>query len=569
MKIQHLAVIFIIIILPISMVISYYVNVQIDTIAKQELYDAKLVTATYDSIRSFQLNTINNKYSSVSDSKIRDIEAGITSFFNSLGTELGATGYSREDLTTFIPAIVYTMYDGYYTYGKYYDPGIDDYKIGLKPYVYYSCKYKNNQSEFVVNYTLDNTISIYGNVGGENGAWTGALIKIGYVTDIVTDTYSYETTTHKTESREICMGLTYDGVKIKPEILEEKFYDINNNSIGIYEYTMYNNQKIYLDKKIEDDGTVKIIGYFINNKNKKQYINDAERIAFLKALTNDEGHLQSNSACQYFYDAYKFSSWIADNDIDKISQKDAIDETIEENDKQIKDFDINTEKDEIFNVTGEDPMLESSTFNQNRISVIKRTIKSNLVAEMANYNKNSGYEYAMPELTYEDWDKIVNNMSVTVFMQGMPLGMKFYNNYCVISNDKNKEVVTDDSIYIIDSNEEVHYPGCKDLVDNKCEAVIGYRNIDFERQTVVDSSNMDVYYYPHDNQKCYSCMVNADVTYDLEDIIKGKIHKIVDGEKMEKEEDILSPTLRKVYLTALAREKYDLYRTNGYFGAPT
>ena len=120
MKIQHLAIIFIIIILPISMVISYYVNAQIKTIQQQELYDSKLVTATYDSVRSFQLNTINNMYSSVSDSKIRDIEAGISSFFNSLGTELGATGYNREDLSSFIPAILYTMYDGYYIYGITY-----------------------------------------------------------------------------------------------------------------------------------------------------------------------------------------------------------------------------------------------------------------------------------------------------------------------------------------------------------------------------------------------------------------------------------------------------------------
>lgn len=60
-------------------------------------------------------------------------------------------------------------------------------------------------------------------------------------------------------------------------------------------------------------------------------------------------------------------------------------------------------------------------------------------------------------------------------------------------------------------------------------------------------------------------------TYDIDDLIAGEIkeydnntdtyvrntaatNNIINGNK-----------LRKVYLTALAREKYDLYRTNAYF----
>ena len=75
----------------------------------QTSYTRKLQTATADAIKSFQLNTINNKYSTVSDSKIRDIEASISSFYNSLGTELGASGYTAEELQSFIPAMVYMM----------------------------------------------------------------------------------------------------------------------------------------------------------------------------------------------------------------------------------------------------------------------------------------------------------------------------------------------------------------------------------------------------------------------------------------------------------------------------
>ena len=119
MKLQHLAIVFVIIILPISMVISQYIQTQIDTISLQTQYNNKLQTATHDAIKAFQLNTLNNKYSTLSDSKIRDIEASISTFYNSLGTELGASGYDQESLQQFIPAIVYTMYDGYYIYSPY------------------------------------------------------------------------------------------------------------------------------------------------------------------------------------------------------------------------------------------------------------------------------------------------------------------------------------------------------------------------------------------------------------------------------------------------------------------
>ena len=86
MKLQHIAIIFVIIILPISLVLGEYIASQIDTIYLQTMYSQKLQDATYDAIKAFQLNTVNNKYSSVSDSKIRDIEASISTFYNSLGT---------------------------------------------------------------------------------------------------------------------------------------------------------------------------------------------------------------------------------------------------------------------------------------------------------------------------------------------------------------------------------------------------------------------------------------------------------------------------------------------------
>lgn len=212
MKLQHLAIIFVIIILPISMVISSYIETQIDTILLQRQYNLRLQTATYDAIKAFQLNTLNNKYSTISDSKIRDIEASISTFYNSLGTELGASGYEKEELMQFIPAIVYTMYDGYYIYGKYYNYNEEEYQHGLRPYIYYSCRYVKGNNDFVVDYTLDNNITIYGKVNGQYITKSGSLIN----PDLV-----------EIKSDEL---IIYDKeINIQPEILKEQLIILNSN----------------------------------------------------------------------------------------------------------------------------------------------------------------------------------------------------------------------------------------------------------------------------------------------------------------------------------------------------
>src|SRR5699024_4341221 len=97
MKLQHLAIIFVIIIVLISMVMASYIQNQIDAIQMQTAYDNGLINATYDAVKAFQINTTNNKYSSISDSKIRDIEASINTFYNSLLTSTSEYALSAED----------------------------------------------------------------------------------------------------------------------------------------------------------------------------------------------------------------------------------------------------------------------------------------------------------------------------------------------------------------------------------------------------------------------------------------------------------------------------------------
>ena len=95
---------------------------------------------------------------------------------------MGASGYDQDTLKEYIPAMLYTMYDGYYIYGKYFNYTINQYQYGLKPYIYYSCRYiYGNNNDFVVNYTLDNSITIYGKVNGKYVTDSGYVINTNLV----------------------------------------------------------------------------------------------------------------------------------------------------------------------------------------------------------------------------------------------------------------------------------------------------------------------------------------------------------------------------------------------------
>lgn len=572
MKLQHLAIIFIIIILPISLVIGEYIQTQIDTIYLQTQYSKKLQDATHDAIKAFQLNTVNNKYSSISDSKIRDIEASVATFYNSLGTSMGASGYDQDTLKEYIPAMLYTMYDGYYIYGKYFNYKLGEngeYQYGLKPYIYYSCRYiYGNNYDFVVNYTLDNSITIYGKINGKYVTDSGYVINpslVGNVESIV----SYVKGAYK---KDYPTKITYDGVTIEKEILKEQLIVIAENGVAIeptkYEYVRYNNQKIY-----KENGENR---YFYYKNNKKEYLSDEGKVLrddevtelrYVQTMT-ENGHLYSNSAVEYYASAKAFSERLKEYGITKIKQENAVDN----NGNKITDFATNIENTNIFDFNkNNDPLLEGSSFNEHRMSVIRKSIETNLSTAIANYNAGSSsmYEFQMPIFTDSDWDKILNNISLSVFMQGIPMKAKYFNSYCIVTNNKNEEVVTQNSIYILSERNnitEVHLPGCTELIDNNDYKIIGaYNAIDFERQTVVISQGDERYYYPQYASKCYNCIVNAAQTYDINGIISNNLQKFdVKSNQYQKYNKDIS-LLRKTYLTALARERYDLYRTNGYF----
>ena len=215
----------------------------------------------------------------------------------------------------------------------------------------------------------------------------------------------------------------------------------------------------------------------------------------------------------------------------------------------------------------------------------------------------------MPELTEGDWDNIENNICELVFLQGFPIGGKIYNNYCVVSNNANKETVSNDAIYILSKNNsgtiEYHKPGCKSLItglNNSTLSLAGaYSTIDFKRKSIsltgedvnalaqiLESNEVNInegkyaYFYPQPYEACYDCIVTASDAYSTDDIIAGKVIDKFGRDHDEYGEsyggiqdkngnnvniqNLNGVNLQKYYLTALARARYDLYLVNAYFG---
>ena len=135
MKLQGLSVFFCLIAVPIILVLTAYVQAQINTISMQLAYDTKLLDATHDAMVALEINTANENLSSVSDSLRSIVNASANTFINSLSTNMGMSSATKSALQPYIPAIVVTLYDGYYIYSPTRTPVICKDENGVAVYV--------------------------------------------------------------------------------------------------------------------------------------------------------------------------------------------------------------------------------------------------------------------------------------------------------------------------------------------------------------------------------------------------------------------------------------------------
>ena len=585
MRIQDLAIIFIIIILPISIILGAYTQMQISTISLQTEYDMKLTAATNDAIKAFQINTANSSTSDIANSKIRDIEASVSVFKSSIKSVFGMNGYSEDEMNEYIPALVYTMYDGFYIYSRFNnqnylyqtekdDNGNTSYVLnngekvpidqngenvlGLKPYISYSVKYNpSSDLDIVITYSLDNYISIKGMVktDGEKQYWD----KSGYLIDGI-------------KKDELSGKITYNGVEIDQNVvLSEDLPAIGSLEKGTYKYVRDNGTKYYLDANNE-----RVI-YFLNgNLMEIKPISGNIESSYDKYKDMIE---KGESAYKFYDEANEFTQSVK-NVLANLTNKDAQDFIINSNGETIQTT-VFSDEDEykIFDFNSDSSKPEknidcrSSNFNQHRLAVIKNKIRTNLAIAITNFNSAYNIEFQMPELTEEDWAKAMNNISLISFIQGIDIGGKTYNGYTIINNSESKEVVREENIYILGNDGFYHRIGDEYLITENnigenttggytyydtgkstAVATAGRLNLDFNKQTVYQTDGNIIYYYPLSRYfASYNSIVNQNY-WDQEYYKYNDIYAYVASSS--------NASLKKAFYIALGRERYGMYKSN-------
>lgn len=641
MKLQNMTVIFIIIMIPIILVVSYYIGLQINTITMQKNYTVKLQTAAKDSIQALEINTVewNSASSNLADSKRRDVLASINTFTTSLANNMGIGGAGKGRIQTYIPAIVYTMYDGYYIYSaslmkdqdtdkdgltqfekdtsgkdtgniKYNTEGTPSYQYILKPYSPYSARYANENGnvDVTVNYTLDNYIRVYGTVGGKYQTKEGYLV--------VCDNNAGVRVNKNGGS---ISGITYRGATIKPEALTEQVYTDEGVKEYQYIYDQYdnklywdgskyfsvdkNNKKVYLQNALpegdagfsitnrfrkisipmydnrEDEWTVQKVFQILNPGGGYKFYYENQSGAFVEftSVENIDGSDNKKlagvevekdkdfSAINYCVESYVFTKWVTKNlgsitvgDMqistgNSINSLKNITSAEQQYYGQYNNVDDSAKIFEISEDNNPDPENDTayaeSVLAQHKKDIIINTIEKNLSQATAQaQGMNPNYEYRLPQLSYDEWEQALSNISIIAFMQGMPIGLKYYNNYAIATSTLNKEFVDPDELYFAGKDDQYYH-------QRQCEQAtgsdyVGYRSIDYVAKSYEvgnGTTKSTRYYYPHANKdnnyaelECYYCLVNRS-TYKNNGRWNG---------------NLLYKNWSDSYYNALARERY-------------
>ena len=481
------------------------------------------------------MNAENSSTSDIVNSKIRDIEAAANVFFTTLANDFGMSGYNSEVLQNYVPALVFAMYDGFYIYSPF-ENTLDDETAqnlednpsaeyhageqitGLKPYIYYSCRYVRSGIDVVITYSLDNYITVQGTANGQYINDAGYLI-------------------NDVSVNEAAKTVTYRGVTIGEEGQLYEYVEDVEDDHNPYPYIKVNGAKYYYDGRTGD--------WF-------QLFN-GER------LPNQGPFATGNNdmAYRYYQEAAYFRERLESYGLTSLTPADAVDSdgqrltaVTDENNNIVYDF-VNSGNYNIFDYYTNGLSIEepNSNFNQHRMAIIRYSIESNLSIALANYNTHDGgkkYNFRMPKLAEEDWDNILDNVSMITFLQGLSIGGKVYNGYSVINNNANEEVVTENSIYITTTSDNYFHR----VTSTESEIISGTNlkgilSNDFAKKSYIDEAKETRYYLPKTQLGCYECYV-----LQTNNNAVDNIYEYLDDK----------PALATAYYTALGRERYSTYK---------
>lgn len=328
-----------------------------------------------------------------------------------------------------------------------------------------------------------------------------------------------------------------------------------------YEHSLKN--YVYYSEEIDNgiviryslDNYVVVSGNFKNNEGEEEY---QVKEGYLIDLTNSTGdgkkykgiYISGDDAINYYKEAYGFTKWFNTNIGNKVK-------------------DVNDKKYLYIN-SDNDPENENSLFVQHKREVIKTKMESVLNSYITAYSKRLGnYNYKMPKLSVEDWEKIYSNISMITFFQGKSIGLTKYNGYCVLNSTNHNEYVNPNLMYFIDGTDDTshyyHDIRCSEI--SSSTQLIGYKIGDFQKIKLKKALNVDgtpktdesgkqlyddngnetnsAYKYNHNALACYTC-INASL---------GASTSVYDYVKPNG--GTASDKIKTAYWNSLARERYN------------
>ena len=457
-----------------------------------------------------------------------------------------------------------------------------DYPHILKPFTAYSESVTSGSNKMVINYTLDNYVTIYGDFGDGYTSKAGYLNITSSVPDNSDNVIYIKNDNFTNKSID---GITFSGQEINKELLSETiaYKDLGNiiRESFNYVYESEKDTKVYYDESIKEF-------FRLNNDLERVYVKDlpsplykkctipvydsSNNYSYIKIyqslVTNEDGTYtwyvknDTNDTYTPITDLLYLGKLIPSYSDPKYDYS-AINYCVETyvftnlvNDLRLEYSDADGNRKMLNIADGNDPEKDESEFTQHKRKVIRGVIESNLNQAITSYSRNVAGEYRLPILKETEWDQVLSNVSIITFLQNIPIGLKYYNNYAIATSTFNKEYVDPDEIYIYDQSSAsdliYHSPYCDKL--STTSDLIGYRSIDYmyKNYEVENAGNKETkYYFKHTgkndsvnqdtskpvNQSCYYCLVQR-ALYNKED----------DNTKINLEKD--------AYYTALARERY-------------
>lgn len=227
---------------------------------------------------------------------------------------------------------------------------------------------------------------------------------------------------------------------------------------------------------------------------------------------------KEETARQYYKEAIPFSMWFK---------------------KYVSD---SVNKDELKIGLDNDPENPNSKFTKHKQEIIKNKIENTLNSSITAYANKTRNNYKMPKFKEDEWEKIYNNISVIALVQGMNLGFKTYNSYCIINSTNNSEYVNPNLLYFTDGN-SYHDIRCEEINNNN--DTIGYKIGSFEKikynKTNTENQTTETkYYYQHNELGCYKCINGSEKS-------EKNIYNYMETADKNK---------KSSYYTSLARERY-------------